>query len=175
VRLIEAYARARAVLGPDAWPLLLRGSRLDQDEELTRAVARHEVQDHVRFLPRLADGEMPALYTAAAAVVFPSQFEGAGLPLVEAIACGCPVLPADIPTARDLLGASGLYFDPGDVEAMAVAMVQYARTPARREADRARGLQIAAQYSDVAIADRLQACYTSAVERGTRAGSRRTA
>lgn len=169
VRLLEAYARVRHADGADAWPLVLRGERLDADPALAETVSRLELTPYVRFLPRLGDGEMAALYSAAGAVVFPSLFEGAGLPLVEAIACGCPVLSADIPAARDLLGAAAAYFDPTDVAGMTAAMVEYARTPARRDADRGRGLAIAAGYSDQAVAERLRTCYAGAVERNGRA------
>jgi len=174
VRLLEAYADARRALGAEAWPLVLRGDRLDTDDSLTEAIGRLGLGAHVHFLPRLGDGEMPALYSAAGAVVFPSLFEGAGLPLVEAIACGCPVLSADIPAARDLLGATATYFTPTDVRGMAAAMVAYARAPGRRAADRARGIEIASRYSDGAVAEQLRTCYEAAAAHSRRPPSSTT-
>lgn len=91
----------------DAWPLVIRG---DPTAGL-RAVADRMPPAAVRFLPRLTADEMALLYSAASALVFPSLYEGGGLPVIEALACGCPVVASDIPAVREYAGTTPLYFN----------------------------------------------------------------
>jgi len=76
----------------------------------------------IRFLGRLSDEELILQYQGAAAFVFPSLYEGFGIPPLEAQACGCPVLAANAASIPEVLQSSALYFDPLDVEHMAQAM-----------------------------------------------------
>jgi glycosyltransferase involved in cell wall biosynthesis len=66
----------------------------------------------VRFLGRVEDDVLPTLYSGAAAFVYGSIYEGFGLPLLEALACGCPVAVSDIPPHREVCGPDAVYFDP---------------------------------------------------------------
>jgi glycosyltransferase involved in cell wall biosynthesis len=66
----------------------------------------------VRFLGRVDDEALPALYSGAAGFVYPSIYEGFGLPPLEAMACGCPVAVSDIPAHREVCGETAMYFDP---------------------------------------------------------------
>jgi glycosyltransferase involved in cell wall biosynthesis len=66
----------------------------------------------VRFLGSVKDEVLPALYSGAAGFVYPSIYEGFGLPPLEAMACGCPVALSDIPSHREVCGAAAMYFDP---------------------------------------------------------------
>ena len=66
--------------------------------------------------------QLPGLYRAATGLIFPSLYEGFGLPPVEAMACGCPVAAADAGSLPEIVGDAGLLFDPRDTEAMAAAM-----------------------------------------------------
>lgn len=65
-----------------------------------------------RYIGRVTDAELKALYQAAACYVFPSRYEGYGLPAAEAMRCGCPVIAADIPALRETCGDAALYADP---------------------------------------------------------------
>ena len=72
------------------------------------------------YVGRVSDGELKALYRSAACFVFPSLYEGFGLPAIEAMACGCPVIAADIPSLREVCGTAALYANParpGDIAA----------------------------------------------------------
>ncbi len=66
----------------------------------------------VRFLGPVQDEVLPALYSGAAGFVYPSIYEGFGLPPLEAMACGCPVALSDIPAHREVCGRTAMYFDP---------------------------------------------------------------
>ena len=81
---------------------------------------------------RLTDGELRALYQHATALVFPSLYEGFGLPLLEAMACGCPVLSADIPSSREVCADAALYFDPRKPEVLANNMTRVLGQPVSR-------------------------------------------
>ena len=69
---------------------------------------------NVRFLGRVSDENLRQLYNQAVCFIFPSIYEGFGLPLLEAMTCGCPVLASDIPVFREVCGDAAIYFDPYD-------------------------------------------------------------
>jgi glycosyltransferase involved in cell wall biosynthesis len=70
------------------------------------------IPEGVRLLGRVEDDLLPALYSGAAGLVYPSIYEGFGLPPLEALACGCPVAVSDIPAHREVCGKTAIYFDP---------------------------------------------------------------
>ncbi len=69
---------------------------------------------NVKFLGRVSDEELKRLYNQAVCFIFPSIYEGFGLPLLEAMTCGCPILASDIPVFREVCGDTAIYFDPYD-------------------------------------------------------------
>ena len=81
--------------------------------------------DHIQFLGRVSDEELVRLYNQAACFVFPSLYEGFGLPPLEAMACGCPVLVSDIPVEREVCGDAALYFNPLDPHDILHTITQY--------------------------------------------------
>ncbi|MHB0856566.1 MAG: glycosyltransferase family 4 protein [Anaerolineae bacterium] len=121
VRLLKAYSLLRE-RGKNPWPLILRGDDAGAGKGLAEMIQRLSLQDSVRFLPRLEEDELPVMYSAATAMVYPTLYEGGGMPLPEALACGCPVAASDIPTTREFAGDAALLYDPTDVEAIASAM-----------------------------------------------------
>ena len=122
------------------------------------------VVEGVRFLGRVAEGDKPALYSGATAFLFPSRYEGFGLPVLEALACGVPVACADATSLPEVAGPGGLLVGPDDVAGWADAILRLARDEALRARLRALGLahasgfswertarETAAAYRDVAI------------------------
>ena len=84
--------------------------------------AAWQARDSVRFLGPVADADLPALYAAATVFVLPSLYEGFGLPVLEAMACGAAVACSNTSSLPEIAGDAALTFDPLDVEAMAEAI-----------------------------------------------------
>jgi glycosyltransferase involved in cell wall biosynthesis len=100
----------------------------------------------IRLFGYLPDEDMTALYNAALAFVFPSHYEGFGLPLLDAMACGCPVLASRRTSVPEIAGDACLYFDPERPEDMAASMTRIATESALQEHLRQAGLRRVAQF-----------------------------
>jgi glycosyltransferase involved in cell wall biosynthesis len=135
LHLTESYRRYASLVN-DPWPLVAGGAPVPSLERVYQGLVD---QRQAIILPWIEPADMPTLYSAATALVFPSLFEGGGLPVMEAMACGCPVAAADIPTTREFAGAAALTFDPTSTRATASAMVQMHDATVRRQLS-ARGL-----------------------------------
>jgi glycosyltransferase involved in cell wall biosynthesis len=85
------------------------------------------------YLGRVTDAELKALYKSAACYVFPSRYEGYGLPAAEAMRCGCPVVASDIPALRESCGDAALYSDPGSPDAFADSVARILTNETLRE------------------------------------------
>ncbi len=131
--------------GAAQWPgiLVLAGAPLD----VCRASVRMPVPPSVRLLGRVEDADLPALMSGAAAFVYPSLYEGFGLPVLEALACGSPVLCSDIPALREVAGDAACYIPAPDVVAWRDAMREALARPEWGRARVAAGLRIAARFS----------------------------
>jgi len=134
-RLLEAF---RAV--PGDIQLVLAGHR---DPRYLPALERHVellgVGGRVRFLGYVADAELPALYAGAVALVLPSLYEGFGLPALEAMACGTPVIASTAGGLREAVGDAAVTVDPHDVDGMARAMERMTEDAALQADLRTRG------------------------------------
>lgn len=134
VRLREALGRLRGQ-GSDA-ELVICGPEEPRDTP----------ERGVRWVGRVSEAELRGLYRSALAFVFPSLYEGFGLPVLEAMASGTPVLCSNATSLPEVAGEAALYFDPLDVLAMTTAMDRCLREPALRERLRAGGLERAQHF-----------------------------
>jgi glycosyltransferase involved in cell wall biosynthesis len=133
-RLIEAFARWRGRGGRRAhYRLLITGTSLDRD--LARNGAG--LPAGVSLLGYVDKSELPRLYASAAAFLYPGIYEGFGLPIIEAMACGAPVVTSRTGAAPEVAGGAAILVDPFDVESIAAGLEQ-ATIP--EEADRLRVL-----------------------------------
>jgi glycosyltransferase involved in cell wall biosynthesis len=143
-RLLAAFALIRREQ-PDL-RLVLTGSGHDRVPSV----------EGVEIRGRVSPDELVALYRQAAALVFPSLYEGFGLPPLEAMACGCPVAASDLPALREVCGDAVRYFDPERPDEIAAAILA---TLAEAEALSERGLRQAAAFSWDECARRHDAVY----------------
>ncbi|MFN3762132.1 MAG: glycosyltransferase family 4 protein, partial [Anaerolineae bacterium] len=112
-----------------------------------RLLAERLGLQNICWLGPVPDEDLPALYSAATLFVFPSLYEGFGLPVLEAMACGAPVVCSDTSSLPEVAGDAALRVDPTDVRALAAAITELLTNPARRVEMKERGLQQAARFS----------------------------
>ena len=105
---------------------------------------------------RIATEHLPALYRQALALVYPSLYEGFGLPPVEAMACGTPAIVSNTTSLPEVVGEAALLFDPLNVNDLAVALRRVITNAALRAQLRERGLSRARLYRWAAVAERVQ-------------------
>jgi len=145
-RLLQAFARAsQAVRGEIT--LVLAGKPAWGRQNLPALVEELGLRDHVRFLRYVPSPDLPALYTLAEAFVFPSLCEGFGLPALEAMACGTPVVASGTTALGEVVGDAAERVDPESVDSIAQGVLNVLRLPDRRAELVTRGLRRAADFT----------------------------
>ncbi|MFQ5830361.1 MAG: glycosyltransferase family 4 protein [Candidatus Methylomirabilia bacterium] len=114
---------------------------------LSRDAERLGIGGRVHFLDYVGEQDLPALYAGADLFVFPSLYEGFGLPPLEAMACGTPVVASNTSSLPEVLGQSAILVDPLDIQALADAVEGVLSDPARRDRLRALGFERASRFS----------------------------
>ncbi|MBA4149180.1 MAG: glycosyltransferase family 4 protein [Verrucomicrobia bacterium] len=117
VRLIEAFNLFKLQTGSD-WHLVFGGSDWHGAEEIHKKIKASPLTSHIRSLGFVPDNDLPTLYRAADCFVYPSLFEGFGLPPIEAMACGCPVISSARGSLAEVVGNSAIIIDPENVAQM---------------------------------------------------------
>jgi glycosyltransferase involved in cell wall biosynthesis len=128
--LVRAMAELRRT-APEAH-LVCCGRPGPGDDEIRRAAATADLADRVHLLGRVEGPTLDALYRRATATVYPSRYEGFGLPVLEAMARECPVVAADVPALAEVTGDGALLVGPDDVDGWARAMLDVIANPAAR-------------------------------------------
>ncbi len=141
LRLVEAFARAAL---DSRIHLVFTGH---PTPDLAAHMERFGVTARVDFTGRVAEGKLPGLYRGAEALVFPSLYEGFGLPIVEAMACGTPVITSNVTSIPEVAGDAALLADPTSVDQIAAAMHHIVSDTSLRDRLRAKGLARVAQFS----------------------------
>ena len=114
---------------------------------LEARVKEASLQNIVKFTGYLDDELLPPLYRQALGFVFPSFYEGFGMPVLEAMACGCPVAVAQAAALPEIAGNAALYFNPKDSDSMARILTQFITEPHLRADLRRTGLQRAQKFT----------------------------
>jgi glycosyltransferase involved in cell wall biosynthesis len=125
-----------------------------------------KLQDQVRFTGYVDDADLPALYSAAEAFVYPSFYEGFGLPPLEAMACGAPVITSDVSSLPEVVGKAGLTHAPTDARTLTEAMAKLLGDGTAREHFRREGLKQAAKFSWERAARETQSVYDEVLGKG---------
>ncbi|HJU74192.1 MAG TPA: glycosyltransferase family 1 protein, partial [Gemmatimonadaceae bacterium] len=145
-RLIDAFGRARAG-GLSDLRLVIIGDEISKYPALRQAVHRHRLDKYVRFLGFQPYDTLAAFYRLARAFVFPSLYEGFGLPPLEAMACGTPVVTSNVSSLPEIAGTAALLVDPYEPASIAEGITR-AVSDERVRADLiARGLARARDFS----------------------------
>lgn len=163
-RLIHAMRALRdegleyrlVVVGQNAWKYA----------DVLALVERLGMSDHVVYLGYVKDEHLPALYTGAAAFAFPSLYEGFGLCVVEAMACGVPVLTSNISATAEIAGDAALLVDPLSVDAIRDGLRRLLENDGLGADLAARGLERASQFSWRRAADETHLVYSRVVHGG---------
>jgi glycosyltransferase involved in cell wall biosynthesis len=132
-------------------------------EEVYRQVRTWGLGERVSFLGRVPDADLPPLYSAAAAFAYPSLYEGFGLPPLEALACGAPVVCSNRSSLPEVVGDAALLVDPTNHGALATALGRLLDDAALRQQLRARGLARAAEFTWERAATATARVYTEAL------------
>lgn len=146
-RLIRTYARLRREQPGFAPQLVIVGRKLWLAESIFAEVSRQPWASDVILTGYVSDDDLPALYRTASAFVYPSLFEGFGLPPLEAMACGTPVITSNISSLPEVAGSAALLIDPLNEQELAAALQRILNDQPLRARLRAEGVRQAAKFT----------------------------
>lgn len=161
-RVIEAVAAARqqghdlhyAIAGGKGW----------LEDEMRQTIARLGAQQYVHLLGLADDADLPALYSGARALVMASLYEGFGLPVLEAFACGAPAISSNLSSLPEVAGEAALLVDPHDTAGIAAAIVALEKQPALRQRLVQAGYERAAGFTWQRSAQQLRSIYAALLQ-----------
>lgn len=159
--------RAMAILGEkhDDLELVLAGFRRWRFEEDLRLIEELGLSSRVRQIGYVPDEDLAALYSAAECFALPSWYEGFGIPILEAMACGCPVVTSTRGACPEVAGGAGLTVEPDDPEAVADAIDRLLTDPSRRRACIEAGLRRASGFTWERTGERIREVIRSLLSR----------
>jgi glycosyltransferase involved in cell wall biosynthesis len=163
-RLIEAFHHLRESSRFEHLRLLIIGDEISKYPTLRRAVHRHKLHKHVRFFGFVPDRTLAVLYRLATVFVFPSLYEGFGLPPLEAMASGTPVVTSNISALPETVGDAALLIDPYDASAIAEGLRQALTDQELRARLIASGLARATSFSWDASVRRVREIYAEVAQ-----------
>ncbi len=169
-RLIGAWERL--VMAGDAYSagnirLVIAGHHDPRYAHVQQMVSQRNLTATVLFIPNVDEADLPALYTGAEVFVFPSYYEGFGLPPLEAMACGVPVLCANTSSLPEVVGDAALMVDPANIDAIAAELRQLLEHASLRADLRGRGLQQASTFTWQRTAAQTLQAYRETYQRQT--------
>jgi glycosyltransferase involved in cell wall biosynthesis len=164
IRLVDAFVRLAGQGQLAGAQLVLGGQAQWRESELQARVQQSGLAEQIHFPGYVEEPDLPPLYSGALAFVYPSLYEGFGLPPLEAMACGTPVVCSNAASLPEVVGDAALTCDPRDTEGLAAALAQVIAQPALREELRAAGLRRAARFSWRRCAEETLEVYRAAVK-----------
>jgi len=157
--LLDAFERVKPSVPHD---LVLVGAHIHGVRH-GKAVQRHDAR--LRYLGAVPTDDLAGLYSAADVFVFPSLYEGFGIPPLEAFACGCPVICSNTSSLPEVVGDAAMTFDPRDINALADSLQRMLKEPETRERYRKAGTERVKLFSYRRSAEQLLRVLEEAVER----------
>lgn len=145
-------------------PLVIVGNDSGERLRIEAQIASAGLESGVRLLSGLSDRDVRCLYRGASLLVFPSKYEGFGIPLLEAMASGIPVAASDISVFREILGDAGAYFDPDSASEMAGTIRAVLESPERRMQLVERGAARVGNFDFDVLAKDMMAVYQSLMD-----------
>lgn len=139
--------------------LVIAGGKGWLEDEMYETIRDLNMGDYVRLVGYVSDNDLPYLYNASTCVVFPSLYEGFGFPVLEAMACGIPVVTSNTSSLPEIAGDAALLVDPYNVEELTTAIVRTLIDDTLRHDLTNRGIERASQFSWRASAERLHTTY----------------
>lgn len=127
-KLIKSYAKYRDdsnLRGCDYLKLVLRGDGLQDNDEISQIIVDYNLFNDVIFIPRVSQSELIKVYNLASALVFPSFYEGGGIPVMEAFACGCFIIASEIEAVIEFTGGNFLRFDTNSEESITKSLQEF--------------------------------------------------
>jgi len=164
VRLIRAYARLRSENESFTPQLVIVGRKLWLAENVFAEVQRQRWKDDVILTGYVSDDDLPKLYRQATAFVYPSLFEGFGLPPVEAMACGVPVVTSNVSSLPEITGDAALLVDPLDQTSIETALLKITDDAVLRARLREQGIAQAKRFTWREAAEKTLQLYREAFE-----------
>jgi glycosyltransferase involved in cell wall biosynthesis len=161
-RLIEAFHYVRTQ-GRSELELLIIGDEISKLQSLRRAVHKYALHRYVRFHGFVPDNTLAVLYRLASVFVFPSLYEGFGLPPLEAMACGTPVVTSNVSSLPEVAGDAAVLVDPYSPQAIADGILQVLHSAHLRAQMRERGFERVRAYSWERSARRVREVYGEVV------------
>jgi glycosyltransferase involved in cell wall biosynthesis len=162
--LVEAFARAAARVQHERPRLVLAGGAWgDHGQEIAAAARRHGVDDRLTMTGYVSDGELNALMSACDVFAYVSVYEGFGLPPLEAMACGAPVVASNASSLPEAVGDAALKVAPSDISGLADALTRVMTDPEARASLREASLRRASQFSWERTASLTLASYEAAM------------
>jgi len=155
VMLIKAFTSFKTRLGVGSpYRLVLVGTPGFGYEDIKREIANSTFKSDIIELGYIPEADKPYLMNAAEALIHPSFYEGFGIPPVEAMACGCPVLSSNATSLPEVCGDAAMFFSPAEPEELSHAMAQFIGDGSMKEKMRTAGLVRAKQYTWKATAEK---------------------
>ena len=129
------------------YPLIIAGGKKKYVNTLKDLVKKLDLEINIRFIGYVPIELMPSLYREAHVFIFPSLYEGFGIPLLEAMACGCPVITSNTSSMPEVCGDAAIYFDPLDKNALKNAVMNLTRDKKLWNEMRERGIEQSKKFS----------------------------